>query len=120
MASPATSTSRVSAVMEIRRNGIHPIWWAFGLFAAAAALVLASLALFLGTFRTYVPITLESDRAGLVMESGAKIKLHGVEVGQVADIRSANGSARLRLDIYPSQVEYIPENVGAQIRATTA
>ena len=32
----------------------------------------------------YIPLTLVSDRAGLVMEPGAKVKLRGVQVGQVA------------------------------------
>ena len=40
--------------------------------------------MFAGTLTTYVPVTLTSDRAGLVMEPGAKVKLRGVQVGRVA------------------------------------
>ena len=39
--------------------------------------------LFAGTLRSFVPVTLTSDRAGLVMETGAKVKMRGVEVGRV-------------------------------------
>ncbi len=43
-------------------------------------------ALFNGSFRQYVPVTLTSDRAGLVMEVGAKVKMRGVQVGRVGSI----------------------------------
>ena len=32
------------------------------------------------------PLTLVSDRAGLVMENGAKVKLRGVQIGEVGTI----------------------------------
>ncbi len=41
--------------------------------------------MFTGSFSSYVPVTLTSDRSGLVMETGAKVKLRGVQVGRVAD-----------------------------------
>ena len=52
--------------------------------------------LFSGTLRRTVPLTLVSDRAGLVMENGAKVKLRGVQVGEVESIgaESNRGSAR--------------------------
>ncbi len=54
------------------------------------------------------------------MESGAKIKMRGVEVGRVAGITGGNGPASLKLEIFPDQVRHIPANVEAEIRATTA
>jgi phospholipid/cholesterol/gamma-HCH transport system substrate-binding protein len=109
--------------MEPPRPGerrIHPAWWTLILIVTLTALVLLSVALFAGTFRSYVPVTLTSDRAGLVMESGGKVKMRGVEVGRVASITGGQNPVRLKLDIYPDQIKYIPANVGAQIRATTA
>jgi phospholipid/cholesterol/gamma-HCH transport system substrate-binding protein len=108
--------------MEARREGsrIHPVWWAVILFAVVAAIVLVSSMLFAGSFNSYVPVTLTSDRSGLVMESGAKVKMRGVEVGRVATIKGGQATASLKLDIFPDQVRYIPANVEAQIRATTA
>jgi phospholipid/cholesterol/gamma-HCH transport system substrate-binding protein len=75
---------------------------------------------FSGTFRSFVPVTLTSDRSGLVMESGGKVKMRGVEVGRVASISAASQTVRVQLEIFPDQIRYIPANVQAQIRATTA
>jgi phospholipid/cholesterol/gamma-HCH transport system substrate-binding protein len=108
--------------MAGRREGsrVHPVWWAVILFAVIAAIVVVSSMLFAGTLRTFVPVTLTSDRSGLVMESGAKVKMRGVEVGRVAAIGGGSAPVSLKLDIFPDQARYIPANVEAQIRATTA
>jgi phospholipid/cholesterol/gamma-HCH transport system substrate-binding protein len=108
--------------MEYRKGGhrLHPLWWAAIMIAAVIALVLASSALFAGTFRDFVAVTLTSDRAGLVMEPGAKVKMRGVEVGRVGELRGGQGPVALKLELFPEQVQYIPANVQAQIRATTA
>jgi phospholipid/cholesterol/gamma-HCH transport system substrate-binding protein len=108
--------------MEARREGsrIHPVWWAVILFAVIVAIVVVSSMLFAGTLRSFVPVTLTSDRSGLVMESGAKVKMRGVEVGRVSSISGGSGPASLKLEIFPDQARYIPANVDAEIRATTA
>jgi phospholipid/cholesterol/gamma-HCH transport system substrate-binding protein len=90
------------------------------LVAAAIAFVLVCSASFAGTFRSFIPVTLISERAGLVMESGAKVKMRGVPVGLVAGIEGGQQPVRLKLDLYPDKISYIPANVQAQIRATTA
>ncbi|HUE31557.1 MAG TPA: MCE family protein [Mycobacterium sp.] len=90
------------------------------LVAAAIAFVLVCSASFAGTFRSFIPVTLISERAGLVMESGAKVKMRGVPVGRVAGIEGGQQPVRLKLDLYPDKISYIPANVQAQIRATTA
>jgi phospholipid/cholesterol/gamma-HCH transport system substrate-binding protein len=90
------------------------------LLSTIAMLVFFSLSLFAGTFRSFVPVTLVSERAGLVMETGGKVKMRGVEVGRVEAIHGDTGQVELKLDIDPDQVRYIPANVAARIRATTA
>jgi phospholipid/cholesterol/gamma-HCH transport system substrate-binding protein len=75
---------------------------------------------FTGSLKSYVPVTLTSDRAGLVMESGGKVKLFGVPVGKVTEISGGNEAVRLKLEIDPDQIQFIPANVAARIRATTA
>src|ERR1700744_392024 len=80
----------------------------------------ATTAAFSGTFRSYVPVTLTSERAGLVLETNAKVMLRGVRVGRVSQIGSGRDEAKLRLEIDPDQIRYIPANVQAQISATTA
>ena len=97
------------------------MWWTGGLFVSVLAFVTVCLTAFAGGFTPAIPVTLTSDRAGLVMESGAKVKLRGVQVGRVAGIeRSGSGPVRLKLELLPEQAVHIPANVGAQIRATTA
>jgi phospholipid/cholesterol/gamma-HCH transport system substrate-binding protein len=107
--------------MESRQEkGLHPAIWTLILFAVIIALIFTSSVLFAGTFRSFVPATLTSDRSGLVMEPGGKVKLRGVQVGQVGEIDGGNRSVRLKLELDPDQVKYIPSNVTAEIRATTA
>jgi phospholipid/cholesterol/gamma-HCH transport system substrate-binding protein len=96
------------------------LWWTAILFVTIAGLILLSIALFAGELTPTVPVTLSSDRAGLVMDAGAKVKMRGVQVGHVGRITGRGAGARLQLDINPSQIRYIPANVGAQIKATTA
>ncbi|WP_231122728.1 MCE family protein, partial [Mycobacterium colombiense] len=74
---------------------------------------------FSGKLVSSVPITVTSDRAGLVMDPGAKVKLRGIQVGRVASVALRPGGVSLRLDLDPDQVRFIPANVQAQIRATT-
>jgi phospholipid/cholesterol/gamma-HCH transport system substrate-binding protein len=75
--------------------------------------------LFAGTFKSYETVTLTSDRAGLVMETNAKVKLRGVQVGRVAAITGGKEPVVLKLEIDSDQIKNIPANVEAQIRATT-
>src|ERR1700734_2335023 len=121
MASPATSTWRVSQMTL--RAGDHRIaaaWWTLILFAVIGVFLFTTTAAFSGPFRSYVPVTLTSDRAGLVLETNAKVMLRGVQVGRVSQIDAGKGMARLKLELDPDQVRYIPANVQAQISATTA
>jgi phospholipid/cholesterol/gamma-HCH transport system substrate-binding protein len=94
--------------------------WPLLLLVILCLLVFVSMSLFAGTFTSYVPVTLTSDRSGLVMDSGAKVKMRGVPVGRVASIKGGANPVRLQLEIFPDQVKYIPANVEARIRATTA
>jgi phospholipid/cholesterol/gamma-HCH transport system substrate-binding protein len=84
-----------------------------------ASVVLTALS-FTDSFNSSISVHLASDRAGLVMEPGSKVKLHGVPVGRVAAVDSVASGAQLTLDIDSDQIAYIPANVGAQIRAATA
>ena len=106
-----------------RKPGQHRIptaWWTVILLVAIAVFLFVTTMAFAGTFRSYVPVTLTSDRAGLVLETNAKVMLRGVQVGRVSQIGDSNNKASLRLEIDPDQIRYIPANVQAQISATTA
>ncbi|HKP39486.1 MCE family protein [Mycobacterium sp.] len=105
--------------MDSDEGGLHPAWHTLILVVVFGVLIWLSYALFAGTLRSYVPVTLTSDRAGLVMETNAKVKLRGVQVGRVAQITGGTEPVVLKLEIDPDQVKYIPANIEAQIRATT-
>ncbi|OMC39182.1 MCE family protein [Mycobacterium sp. IS-1264] len=116
----STDRSRHSKGNRTRRGKIDPIWWAPTLFLLVAGLIVLTAASFSGTFRPSIPLTLESDRAGLVMEPGAKVKLRGVQVGQVASIGTDVKAAQLRLKMDPGPFKYLPSNIEAEIKSTTA
>ncbi len=99
---------------------IPTAWWTVILLGAIAAFLLITAGVFAGVGTSYVPVTLKADRSGLVMETDAKVKMRGVEVGRVRDISGRDGAAELQLDLYPDQIQFIPANVDARIQATTA
>ncbi|KUI29025.1 MCE family protein [Mycobacterium sp. GA-2829] len=91
-----------------------------GLVVAVVVVVALAVGLFRGSFTDSVPVTVISDRAGLVMNPDAKVKMRGVEVGKVASIEQrADGTAALHLAMQPSQMHLIPDNVGVDIESTT-
>ncbi|MCX2929259.1 MCE family protein [Mycobacterium sp. CVI_P3] len=102
-----------------RSEGLHPAWWTLIFVVATAGAIVATTTLFSGSLRDYVPVTLTSDRAGLVMDRGAKVKLRGVQIGQVGRVSGGGNQVSLRLEIEPDQMKYIPANIEARIRAGT-
>ncbi|MFC7675377.1 MCE family protein [Mycolicibacterium sp. GCM10028919] len=91
-----------------------------GMVIAIAAIVVFSIGMFRGGFGTTVPVTVVSERAGLVMNPEAKVKMRGVQVGQVERIENRpDGTAVLHLAMDPSQLQYIPGNVDVNLASTT-
>ena len=73
-----------------------------------------------GSFSETVPVTVISDRAGLVMNPDAKVKMRGVQVGKVLSIESKpDGTANIHLAMDPSQLHLIPSNVNVDIESST-
>lgn len=108
-----------------RRGKIDPIWWAPVLIVVVAALITMTALLFTGTLRKTVPLTLISDRVGLVMEDGAKVKLRGVQIGSVSGVGTQRGPggvtlSTLNLKMDPGPFQYLPGNVEAEIKSSTA
>src|SRR6185437_12841776 len=108
-----------------QRRGIDPIWWAPVLVLFVVAVSTLTAMAFEGTLKTTVPLTVISDRAGLVMEDDAKVKLRGVQVGEVSQVESYADSAgtnlsKLKLKIYPNEFRYLPSNTEAEIKSSTA
>jgi phospholipid/cholesterol/gamma-HCH transport system substrate-binding protein len=95
------------------------VWSALALIVAVIVFVYATMGAFNKAFSSFVPVTLVSDRAGLVMEVGAKVKMRGVQVGEVGTITGGRTPVSLKLNLFPDQLQYIPANVQARIQATT-
>lgn len=117
---PTTSAKSFAA----RSRRTDPILWAPIPIVVVIALSAVTGLLFSGALHKSVPLTLMSDRAGLVMEPGAKVKLRGVQIGEVASIGSApaNSSPQsaLRLKIEPDSFKALPSNIEAEIKSSTA
>lgn len=100
-------------------------------YRTVAALALALLILVVGVvfaqfrsgFSTKTPLTLVSDRAGLLIGRGSKVTLNGVEVGKVGGVseinRDGKPAAEFKLEVLPEFMPLIPANVDASIRSTT-
>lgn len=87
---------------------------------ALMAVVALAVGLFRGSFTTTVPVTVLSQRAGLVMNPDAKVKLHGAQVGSVHSIESLpDGRAAIHLAMDPSFMDVIPADVTVDIASTT-
>jgi phospholipid/cholesterol/gamma-HCH transport system substrate-binding protein len=99
---------------------LHSAWWTLILFTVIGVFLFVTMAVFNGTYRSFVPVTMTSDRAGLVLETNAKVKMRGVQVGRVSEIGGGTEGVSLKLEIEPDQIRYIPDNVQAQIKASTA
>jgi phospholipid/cholesterol/gamma-HCH transport system substrate-binding protein len=88
--------------------------------AVLAAVIALAVTLFRGGFTSTVPVTVLSSRAGLVMNTGAKVELHGAQVGKVDSIDSRpDGTAVLHLAMDPATLHLIPDNVAVTIQSTT-
>jgi phospholipid/cholesterol/gamma-HCH transport system substrate-binding protein len=78
---------------------------------------------FRGDFLGREKLTMMSARAGLSMETGAKVTYNGVEIGQVGAVDEVDVDgeprAKITLDVDPEYFKYIPRNVNADISATT-
>ncbi|KIU15778.1 MCE family protein [Mycolicibacterium llatzerense] len=108
--------------METRKGDrrIPNSWWALALVVFTAMFMVVTVVIFTGAAKSYVPVTVMADRAGLVLENNAKVKMRGVLVGRVSQIDVNKSGATLQLKLDPDQVKYIPANVGAQVSVTTA
>jgi phospholipid/cholesterol/gamma-HCH transport system substrate-binding protein len=91
-----------------------------GLVAALVLIVALAVAMFRGSFTPTAPVTVIADRAGLVMNPDAKVKINGVEVGKVSSIDyRSDGTAALQLAMDPSALHLIPGNVKVDIASST-
>lgn len=104
--------SRVTDPRTVRLAGV-------GLVLVVVAAVGFTAALYNRAFANPAEITLETSRAGLVMDPGGKVKMRGVEIGRVGSVERAGDGVRIVLEIDRDELDGIPADVVAEIRATT-
>jgi phospholipid/cholesterol/gamma-HCH transport system substrate-binding protein len=85
----------------------------------AALVVTTTVAIYRKAFTPVVSVRLETDRIGSQLRPGADVKIRGVVVGEVRDVRAAAGGAALQLALDPEQTELIPANVSARLLPKT-
>jgi phospholipid/cholesterol/gamma-HCH transport system substrate-binding protein len=103
----------------MKSSAVRPLT-GLALIVVIGLIVALAVGLFRGSFTETVPVTVISDRAGLVMNPDAKVKMRGVQVGTVESIEARpDGSAALNLAMDPDQLRLIPENVNVDIESST-
>ena len=103
----------------MKSSAVRPLT-GLAMIVAIGLIIALAIGLFRGSFTKTEPVTVLSDRAGLVMNNDAKVKMRGVEVGRVDSIESRpDGTAALRLAMNPSQLHLIPSNVDVNIESST-
>ncbi|MGV0634529.1 MCE family protein [Mycolicibacillus trivialis] len=109
----------------LNKPRVPPYKWSAVIFLAILALIVGLVYLqFRGSFTPKTQLTMLAARAGLVMDPGAPVTYNGVQIGKVADISEAQQAdgqpgAKFLLEVHPKYVKLIPENVRADIMATT-
>jgi phospholipid/cholesterol/gamma-HCH transport system substrate-binding protein len=67
-----------------------------------------------------VDVTVRAERAGLLLEKGAKVRIHGIQVGEVRAIEvGSDGGADVTIALYPDDAGRIPADVRADITPST-
>ena len=62
----------------------------------------------------------EFTNCGQGLREGGDVKMRGVQVGEIETIeREVGGNCKVVMGLFPNQLDQIPANVGAQIRAKT-
>jgi phospholipid/cholesterol/gamma-HCH transport system substrate-binding protein len=104
-----------------RNSSLHPGLWTLLLVVFFIGAFVLTITAFNENLKSYTPVTVASERAGLVMEPFAKVKFRGVQVGRVSSLAvESNSTTKLQLELYSDQLKYIPANVDAEIAAPTA
>jgi phospholipid/cholesterol/gamma-HCH transport system substrate-binding protein len=85
----------------------------------AGMFVVLSVAFYRKTFTPVVPVTLETDHVGNQLRAGADVKLRGLIVGEVRNIRPNGDHAILDLALDPDHIGEIPGNVSARLLPKT-
>lgn len=90
---------------------------------AALVVVVAVLVVVVVSFRggwaRTMDLTLHADRSGLVLEPGAMVMRHGVQIGRVASVHPDGDGARVELELDREYSSALPAGTTADITSST-
>ncbi|WDV51280.1 MCE family protein [Streptomyces coeruleorubidus] len=99
-------------VLRLRLYGV--------VFIAVLALLLSlSVAVYRQVFTPVVRITLEADSLGNQLDPRADVKLRGLLVGEVREVRADGTKATLDIALKPEHIAHIPSDVHARLLPKT-
>ncbi|MFX0574001.1 MCE family protein [Nocardia nepalensis] len=110
------SGSRLGAAL---RGGLGLKLAGLGMVLALVALVSVAMVMFVGGFTKTVTVTVDAPRSGLVLDPDAKVKVRGVEIGRVSDIKQTGNGAEITLAMDPELLKMVPSNATVDIKSTT-
>ena len=90
-----------------------------GFLVLLVALVGLCIASYAKVFSPGVGVVVMADHAGMQLNKGADVKLHGVLVGEVRDIASTGEGSELTLSLDTASRESIPSDVTARLLPKT-
>lgn len=102
----------ISRTTRIRAAGI-------GMLAAFGGAVALVAAMMTHAFESPVEVKLLTDRAGLMMAPQNHVKMHGVEIGRVGDVRLKGDRVEMTLELDSEHARFVPANAQAQISPAT-
>jgi len=105
--------------MAAKRATITGRAYGAAFLALCLLFVWLTYAVFTKKFSDYDEVTLQSSKVGLSLPARADVKIRGVLVGEVLDVRTDGDGAKLTLGLYPDQTKTIPSNVTASILPKT-
>lgn len=83
------------------------------------SLVALSLAFYLKVFSSPVTVTLQTDRIGNQLQAESDVKVRGVIVGQVTEVRPSLDGAEITLALDQEKTQLVPSNVSARLTPKT-
>ena len=82
-------------------------------------LVLLAVAIYLKVFSTSVAVTVQTDHVGNQLQREGDVKVRGVIVGQIQQVRTTADGADIELSLDPEKTKLIPDNVSARLTPKT-
>ncbi|MFR9728474.1 MlaD family protein, partial [Saccharopolyspora sp. MS10] len=102
--------SRDSTSATVRRRLLG-----LALLLCVALFLSATVATYRGAFRSSVDVVLRASSTGNQLMPDSEVKVRGMTVGRVDEVRSTGAGAELRLALDPEEASLLPANVSARL-----